>query len=103
MSKITFRPGAEADLIAIAAFVAQFNVEAALRLVRRLRDRCQILETHFEAGRPRPELGEALRSLAEPPYVIVYRVTGNVAEIVAVLHGARDLPAALAARLTEES
>jgi len=40
-----------------------------------------------------------LRSLYERPYVLLYRLHGDTAEVVAVVHAMRDLPAAIAARL----
>ncbi len=98
MRRIVFRPEAEADLIAIALHIRQHSASRALGLIARLRSRCDILLNHPEAGRPRAELGEGLRSLAERPYVLLYRITGDDAEVVAILHGARDLPKALAGR-----
>lgn len=99
MMHLAFRPEAEADLTAIALFIAEHSVERAYAFVQRLRARCRILEKSPLAGRPRPELGKDLRSLFERPYVLIYRVDGDVAEIVAVLHAARDLPATIAARI----
>jgi toxin ParE1/3/4 len=102
VTRVVFRPEAEADLTAIALFVGEQNIERAKAVVARLRARCRILEAHPHAGRPRPELAEGLRSLIERPYVILYRIEGDAAEVVAFLHGARDLPAALAARISRE-
>lgn len=55
------------------------------------------------AGRPRDEIAPGLRSLVERPYVIFYCLDGDGAEIVAIVHGARDLPAALSARILKEA
>jgi toxin ParE1/3/4 len=103
VSQVIVRPEAEADLTAIALYVGEQNVDRARALITRLRQRCRILEAQPFAGRPRPELGEGLRSLVERPYLILYRIEGDAAEIVAILHGARDLPAALAARIAREA
>ena len=100
MTRVVFRPEAEADLAAIALFIAEHSVERARTFVQRLRTRCNILATSPLAGRPRLELGEGLRSLFERPYVLIYRVDGDTAEIVAVLHAARDLPATITARIS---
>jgi toxin ParE1/3/4 len=99
MTSVVFRPEAEADLTAIALFIAEHSVERAQAFVHRLRKRCSVLETSPLAGRARPELGVDLRSLFERPYVLIYRVDGDKAEIVAILHAARDLPATVAARI----
>lgn len=102
MTRVVFRPAAEADLLSIALSIADHSADRAFRVVARLRQRCDILKRHPEAGRPRSELGEGLRSLSERPYVLIYRLIGDDVEIVAVLHGARDLPAALAARIDKD-
>jgi plasmid stabilization system protein ParE len=52
--------------------------------------------THSPDGRAPNQDG--IRSLVEKPFVILYRLSEDVAEIVAVLHGARDLPSMIAAR-----
>lgn len=102
MRDIRFRLEAEADLLEIALYVAQDNVERARKLVARLRARVTILRTLPHAGRLRPEFGDGIRNLVERPYIILYRLIGDDAEIVALLHGARDLPAALANRIARD-
>jgi len=102
MTRVLFRPDAEADLSAIAVHVAKHSKSRARALVQRLQARCLVLVAHPLAGRPRPELGEDLRSLSDRPYVLVYRLVGNDVEVIAILHGARDLPAALAARINKD-
>jgi toxin ParE1/3/4 len=86
-------------LAAIALFIGEHSATRAEAFVTRLRNRCRILENSPLAGRPRPELGENFRSLFQAPYVLVYRLVDDDAEIIAVVHSMRDLPAALAARL----
>lgn len=101
--KVVFRPEAEADLIAIALFISGRSAQRALEFVARLRQRCAMLEQLPHAGRPREELGAGLRSVIERPYVVPYRVLDSTVEIVAIIRGARDLPAALASRIANES
>jgi toxin ParE1/3/4 len=101
MLRVVFRPEANADLAAIALTIAEHSVSRAKQFVKRLRDRCSILAQHPEAGRLRPELGEGIRALFERPYLLLYRVDGEIVEIVAVIHAMRDLPAALATRVSK--
>ncbi|MDZ4738658.1 MAG: type II toxin-antitoxin system RelE/ParE family toxin [Alphaproteobacteria bacterium] len=102
MTHVVFRPEAIIDLQTIALFVAQQSVPRAVNTVERLRRRCRILESHPPAGRLSPEIADRLRSLVERPYVVFYRITGDDAEVVAIVHAMRDLPAALHARLMSE-
>lgn len=102
MIAVVFRPEAEADLLAIALYIAEDSPERARRFTQRLRERCERLADHPHLGRPRPELGDDLRSLSERPYVLLYRATDTEVEIVAILHGARDLPSALAGRIEDD-
>lgn len=90
--KVLFRPEAESDLVAIALFISEHSQQRAIEFLARLRQR-----------RPREELGAGVRSLVERPYVILYRVVDSTAEIVAIVHGARDLPAVLASRIANET
>jgi toxin ParE1/3/4 len=96
--EVVLRPEAEADLLEIALYIAQDSPERAEKLIAKLRRRVRFLQTLPLAGRPRPELGEGLRSLVERPHVILYRLIDDAVEIVAFLHGARDIQAALADR-----
>jgi toxin ParE1/3/4 len=102
VTKVVFRPEAEADLIGIALFIADSSAARAAGFVTRLRKRCEMLEDRPRAGRPREELGAGLRSLVERPYIVLYRVLNDTAEIVAIVHGARDLPAILSKRIIED-
>ena len=61
------------------------------RIVRRIGEACRLLEDHPFAGRSRDEVGPGLRSIASSPNVVFYRVREDVAEIIRVLDGRRDL------------
>lgn len=98
-SRVRLRPEAESDLLSIALYVADSSFDRADQLVAKLIARCDVLAAHPMAGRARPDLGEGLRSLSERPYLIVYRIGDGYAEVVAFIHGARDLPSAMRKRL----
>lgn len=100
--QVVFRPAADADLLSIAAYIAERDPDRALSFVERLRTRCLALASQPHLGRPRPEFGDGIRSLWEKPYVLLYRVAPNAVEVLAIVHGARDLPTAVMGRLREE-
>lgn len=90
-SDLSRRPQAEIDLEEIWLFIAADNVAAADRLLDRIGGVFEMLAENPEAGRQRPELGRSIRSFAVGNYVIFYEAVSNGAEIVRVLHGARDI------------
>jgi len=61
------------------------------KIAREIDQACLLLEDHPFAGRARAEVRPGLRSIAASPYVVFYRITDDVAEIVRVLDGRRDL------------
>ncbi len=83
---------AHADLDEIWLFIAPDSVVAADRHSDTLLATIRRLGQWPGLGRPRPELGTALRSFPVGDYVIFYRPFENGIEIVRVLHGARDIP-----------
>ncbi len=68
--------------------VREDSPEAAHTLAETILDRIGQLETFPGLGRSgeRP----ATRELVSPPYIIVYRIRGDVAEILHIWHGAQD-------------
>lgn len=86
-------PRAEADLTDIGDFIARENPAAAIRLLGRIEKACAMLGDNPLIGRARPEIAPAARSWAIGRYLILYRPTEMGAEIIRVIHGARDLNA----------
>jgi toxin ParE1/3/4 len=60
-------------------------------IVREIVEACRVLEDHQFAGRARNEIRQGIRSISANPHVIFYRVANDIAEIVRVLDGRRDL------------
>jgi plasmid stabilization system protein ParE len=85
-------PSARQDVDRITDFIAEDNVEAALRVH-------DALEEAFRHLAERPEMGHARADLTARPvrfwsvysYLIVYDPASSPLTIVAVLHGARDV------------
>jgi toxin ParE1/3/4 len=91
LSRIRLRPLAVADLDDIWLNVAIDNVSAADRLLDRIAERMNALAEHPRLGAARPEVDPQARMLVVGDYLILYRVVGEHAEIVRVVHGARQL------------
>ena len=94
---IIWSPEARADL----SEIWDYYVEVAGRhtadgIVRVITEVCTLLEEHPFAGRARNEVRPGLRSMSASPHIVFYRVNEDVAEIVRVLDGRRDLDEAFA-------
>jgi toxin ParE1/3/4 len=81
------RPEAEQDLIDIYLHVSPDNPTAAEKLVRAINAKCERLARSPMIGRARPDL----RSFPFGAYLILYRAIDDGAEIVRVVHAARNL------------
>ncbi len=83
---------AEADVEAIADFIAADNVDAAVKLVIALEDAFSLLASRPGIGHLREDLTERpLKFWSVYSYLIVYDPASQPLTIVAVLHGARDV------------
>ena len=85
------RQTARNDLSDIAAYISRDNPERSVSFVEELVER---IETIFE--RPlsfpaRSEFGSGVRSAVHGRYLILFRVSESLVEVLRVLHGARDI------------
>jgi len=100
MSRYVLSISAELDLDSIWEFIARDSVDAADRWIGTLYEA-------FDAVAASPGMGHTRKDLTSLPvlfwpvvrYLIVYRVQGELVEIVGVTQGSRDVPSFLARRL----
>ena len=91
MNRLTWRPMALADRDTIMGYIAQDNPTAAIDLDLEF-------EAKAENARLRPKLYKAGRVkgtreiVVRPNYVMIYRITGDVVEVLRVLHAAQQWP-----------
>ena len=80
------------DLRAARAYIAEDDLAAAANVARRLVEATDMLADFPGAGRAGrvPHTRELV--VSGTPYIVPYRVTGDVVEIVAVLHASRRWP-----------
>ena len=88
MTRIRWTTGASDQLEAIVKRIREDNPEAARAVAQTILDRIAKLENFPGMGRPGEK--EGTRELVSPPYVIVYRLKSDVAEILYIWHGAQD-------------
>jgi toxin ParE1/3/4 len=92
MPRIIRSSEAKADVQEIAWYIAQDNLDAALRFFNLIDEKLKLLAAFPGAGTARDELAPGLRSFPVGNYLIVYRrIKGGEIEVVRILHGARNL------------
>lgn len=95
MSSFRLSKRAENDVGEIHAYISRDNPAAALRLTQGLFDLFQLLAKNPAAGQDRSDLRANLRCFSRGNYVIFFYPTVDGIEVAAVVHGARDVYAAL--------
>jgi toxin ParE1/3/4 len=91
MLPIEWRASAREDLAEILGFIAEHNPQAARRMASMIEESVLPAAEHpylFRAGRV-PGTREIV---AHPNYVVVYRITASVIEVVAVVHARQQYP-----------
>jgi toxin ParE1/3/4 len=93
--QVRYTVRARRDLIDIWLEINDVNPTAADDLYNRLEARAEILRRFPESGPVRPDIAPEARVLVELPYLILYRIIPEGAQIVRVLHGARNIDSTL--------
>jgi addiction module RelE/StbE family toxin len=97
--KIIWSPEAVADLTEIRDYVARDSDAYAAALVERILSSIDRLSDFPNLGQRVPELDDDfIRQLIVDRYRVIYRVREQAVDLAAIVHGARDLPRALAGR-----
>jgi len=87
----TLSPLAERDLESIGDYISQESPRRALSFMRELRQQCDRIGLNPQGYRPRPELGDDMRSCPYGNYVIFFDVLPQGVTVQRILHAARDL------------
>jgi len=82
---------ARADQSAIWLYIATQNLTAADHQIDRFHEAFGMLADYPDAGRMRIEFDARLRAFSVDQYLIFYRVSPGILEIVRILHAARDI------------
>lgn len=95
MSAFVLTPRARSDIFEIWSYIARNNEQAADHLENAVFDACAFVAKNPLLGHARP--GLTARNLRfwtlvrYPNYIVVFRPQTSLLEIIAVLHGKRDL------------
>ncbi len=85
----------EADLEAIADYIAQDNLVRALTFIQEIRAQFRMIGQNPLLYQLRPEIGEDARITLVVRYLILFHIQNETVRIERVIYGGRDLPALL--------
>ena len=93
--RVNWLRAARGNLIAVSEYISQDNPDAAARTVAAIVRAVGALE-HFPAlGRPGRMSGTRELVVPGTPYIVPYRVRGDVVQLIRVFHAARKWPSHL--------
>jgi toxin ParE1/3/4 len=90
--QITWHRKARQDLRHLRAYIAEDNPQAAASVARSILQAVERLPENPAIGRPGRVMGTRELVVAGTPYLVPYRVMGDVIVILRVLHGAQQWP-----------
>ncbi len=79
------------DLQEIIDYFAQTNVETGDKFINKFDAWCQKLRSFPAIGKRYDGVSPGLRGVLIDEYIMFYRVTDDLVEIVRIVHGKRDL------------
>ena len=91
-------PAADADVDEAGLFIAQDNLDAALRFYDAIDQTYREIHDHpkrwprYELDHPRLSEVRKRSVIGFEKYLVFYRVDADMVEIIRVFHGARDIP-----------
>jgi toxin ParE1/3/4 len=91
MSRVRLSLETSRDLEGIESYIFQDNPDAAARLIRLVRKKCELLSMQPGMGRDRLDVSSGLRGFPVGNYVIFYQTSNDGIEIIRVFHGSRDI------------
>jgi toxin ParE1/3/4 len=90
MPRLRYSAEAKEDLKQIAEYIAHDKPIAARKWAAKLREKCRLVARQPGVGDDRPELGDGIRSSYLGRYVIFFRRTDCLVEIVRIIRGDRE-------------
>lgn len=86
-----WKPAANADRKRITQYIAQENPLAAIAMGDMLLEKAALLDQHPLLGRAGRVKGTR-ELVVHPNYILIYRIIGNVPEVLRIKHAAQQLP-----------
>ena len=90
MKQVLFREAARDDLTNIHDYIAADNPDAARRVIQAIGASIAKLETFNQLGRTGREPGTFELVISKLPYIVVYEITEDAVEIIAIFHTSQN-------------
>ena len=90
--RLEWRPQARADLLEIVAYIADDNPDAAQELKDEIEAKAAKLPDHPKLYKASPRVKGMRELVVRSDYVVLYRETPQLVEIVNVVHARRQWP-----------
>jgi len=90
--RVRWLPGASANLLAIAGYIARDNPPVARAVLAAIDRQVKRLAAHPNSGRRGRVRGTREFVVAGTPFIVAYRVAAGEVTILRVLHGAQQWP-----------
>lgn len=91
MRRMILTPAARRDYRAILDYLLIHSEAAAEQLTADLNERVRLLAGQPRTGRPRDDLAPGVRTTVVGRYVVLYRFTDELVEVLRIIHGSRDV------------
>jgi toxin ParE1/3/4 len=84
--KLRYTPYARDNLANIRGYITQHNPQAALRVVRHIRQQAELLCDYPNLGKEGRCEGTRELIISLYPYIVAYRIDSNEVQVLAVIH-----------------
>jgi len=92
MRSVLWTPSAERDLLHITDYIAAHNVSAARQLSQEIRQAVLPLSNFPYLYRESEKMPGCREIVVHHNYLVFYRVTDTLVEVIGVVHGKRQFP-----------
>lgn len=88
---VVFSPAAQRDLESVGDYIAADNPSRAVDFIRKIRNRCEVLDATPLAAPLRSDIGPGIRMIVQDRYLIFYSLNDEGVRIERILHAARNI------------
>ncbi len=94
MARVLHTALAEKSILDVGQYIVERSqsVDAAMALLDRIAQKCELYAQQPFTGELRPELGPTIRCFPVDNHIVIYRPLEDGILVLLAVHGARDIP-----------